>query len=52
MREMSIGAIFLIEAMLMGRLLLSAFGLGPSLALPLDAEIASWETLIHLRKIL
>ncbi|MEX5259215.1 hypothetical protein [Kocuria sp. CPCC 205263] len=52
MREMTSGAIFLMEAVLMGRLLVSLFGIGRSLALPLDAEIISWDTLIHLRKIL
>ena len=52
MREMSIGAVFLLEAMLIGRCLVSLLGVGPSLALPADAEILSWDTLAHMRKML
>ena len=52
MREMTIGAVFLMEILVIVRCLLTLVGIGPSLALPADAEIISWDTLIHLRKIL
>ena len=52
MREMTIGAVFLMEMLIIVRCLLTLVGHGPSLALPPDAEIISWDTLIHLRKIL
>lgn len=52
MREMTIGAVFLMEMLIFARCLLSMLGFGPDLALLLDAEIVSWETVLHLRKIL
>lgn len=52
MREMSIEAIFMIEPIIIGRCVVSLLGYGPSLALPLDAEIVFWDTLLHLRKLL